>query len=156
MDRTGANFYRCVDMMKKRLGAKPIAIQLPIHEAENYGGLIDLVKMKAVVWKDETMGADFTYEEIPADLKDKANEYRALLVEAAVEMDDSLIENYLNGIEISEEDLKRCIRKATISGAFVPVLNGTAFKNKVPLRMEKTKTISVKTLSVNQRVCKTL
>jgi elongation factor G len=130
MDRTGANFYRCVDMMKTRLGAKPIAIQLPIHEAENYGGLIDLVKMKAVVWKDETMGADFTYEEIPADLKAKADEYRAQLVEAAVEMEDALMENYLNGGEISEEDLKRCIRKATITGAFVPVLNGTAFKNK--------------------------
>lgn len=130
MDRTGANFYRCVDMMKTRLGAKPVPIQLPIHEAENYGGLIDLVKMKAVVWKDETMGADFTYEEIPADLKDKAEEYRSLLVESAVEMEDQLMEKYLNGEEISEEDLKRCIRKATISGAFVPVLNGTAFKNK--------------------------
>lgn len=130
MDRTGANFYRCVDMMKTRLGAKPVPIQLPIHEAENYGGLIDLVKMKAVVWKDETMGADFTYEEIPADLKSKAEEYRSLLVESAVEMEDQLMEKYLGGEEISEEDLKRCIRKATIAGSFVPVLNGTAFKNK--------------------------
>jgi len=130
MDRTGANFYRCVDMMKTRLGAKPIPIQLPIHEAENYGGLIDLVKMKAVVWKDETMGADFTYEEIPSDLKSKAEEYRSLLVESAVEMEDQLMEKYLGGEEISEEDLKRCIRKATIAGSFVPVLNGTAFKNK--------------------------
>ncbi len=130
MDRTGANFYRCVDMMKTRLGAKPVPIQLPIHEAENYGGLIDLVKMKAVVWKDETMGADFTYEEIPADMQAKADEYRALLVESAVEMEDQLMENYLNGMDISEADLKRCIRKAAISGAFVPVLNGTAFKNK--------------------------
>ena len=130
MDRTGANFYRCVDMMKTRLGAKPIAIQLPIDEAEDYGGLIDLVKMKAVVWKDATMGADFTYEEIPAHLQAKAKEYREALVEAAVEQDDALMEGYLNGKEISEEDLKRCIRKATIAGAFVPVLNGTAFKNK--------------------------
>jgi elongation factor G len=130
MDRTGANFYRCVEMMKTRLGAKPIAIQLPIDEAEDYGGLIDLVKMKAVVWKDETMGADFTYEEIPAHLLAKAKEYREALVEAAVEQDDVLMEGYLGGAEISEEDLKRCIRKATIAGAFVPVLNGTAFKNK--------------------------
>jgi len=130
MDRTGANFYRCVDMMKTRLGAKPIPIQLPINEAEDYGGLIDLVKMKAVVWKDETMGADFAYEEIPADLKAKADEYRAMLVEAAVEQDDALMDAYLNGAEISEADLKRCIRAATINGSFVPVLNGTAFKNK--------------------------
>ena len=130
MDRTGANFYRCVDMMKTRLGAKPIPIQLPINQAEDYGGLSDLVKMKAVVWKDETMGADFTYEEIPADHKEKAEEYRAMLVEAAVEQDDALMDAYLNGAEISEADLKRCIRQAAIAGAFVPVLNGTAFKNK--------------------------
>ncbi|MDX2082632.1 MAG: elongation factor G [Rickettsiales bacterium] len=130
MDRVGANFYRCVDMMKTRLGARPIPIQLPIHEAENYGGLIDLIKMKAVVWKDETMGADYTLEEIPADLLDKAKEYREQLIEAAVEQDDALMEKYLGGEEISEADLKACIRKATIAGAFVPVLNGTAFKNK--------------------------
>jgi elongation factor G len=130
MDRTGANFYRCVEMMKTRLGANPLPIQLPISEAENYGGLIDLVRMKAVVWKDETMGADYTLEEIPADLLDKANKYREELVEAAVEQDDDLMESYLGGEEISEADLKRCIRKGTISGTFVPVLNGTAFKNK--------------------------
>ncbi|MBM3580116.1 MAG: elongation factor G, partial [Alphaproteobacteria bacterium] len=130
MDRIGANFYRCVDMMKTRLGARPVPVQLPIHEAENYGGLIDLIKMKAVVWKDETMGADYTLEAIPADLLDKAKQYREQLVEAAVEQDDQLMEKYLGGEEISEDDLKRCIRKATIAGAFVPVLNGTAFKNK--------------------------
>ena len=130
MDRTGANFYRCVDMMKTRLGARPVPIQLPIHEAENYGGLIDLVQMKAVVWKDETMGADYTLEEIPADLLDKAKQYREELIEAAVEQDDNLMEKYLGGEEIAIEDLKRCIRQAAISGAFVPVLNGTAFKNK--------------------------
>jgi elongation factor G len=130
MDRIGANFYRCVDMMKTRLGARPVPIQLPIHEAENYGGLIDLVKMKAVVWKDETMGADYSLEEIPADLMDKAKQYREQLVEAAVEQDDALMEKYLGGEVISEEELKKCIRKATIAGAFVPVLNGTAFKNK--------------------------
>ena len=130
MDRVGANFYRCVDMMKTRLGARPVPVQLPIHEAENYGGLIDLIRMKAVVWKDESMGADYTLEEIPADLLEKANQYREQLVEAAVEQDDVLMEKYLGGEEISEADLKRCIRQATISGAFVPVLNGTAFKNK--------------------------
>ncbi len=130
MDRTGANFYRCVDMMKTRLGARPIPVQLPIHEAEDYGGLIDLIRMKAVVWKDETMGADFSLEEIPADLLSKAKEYREQLVEAAIEQDDALMESYLAGEEISEADLKRCIRQATIAGAFVPVLNGTAFKNK--------------------------
>lgn len=130
MDRIGANFYRCVDMMKSRLGARPIPIQLPIDEAENYGGLIDLVKMKAVVWKDETIGADFTYEAIPAHLQEKANQYREQLIEAAVEQDDQLMEKYLVGEEISEEELKKCIRSATIAGIFVPVLNGTAFKNK--------------------------
>jgi elongation factor G len=130
MDRTGANFYRCVEMMKARLAAKPLVIQLPIHEGEDYGGLIDLVKMKAVVWRDETMGADFAYEEIPADLKDKAEEYRQNMVEMAVEQDDELMDKYLNGGEISEEELKKCIRKGTINASFVPVLNGTAFKNK--------------------------
>lgn len=130
MDRIGANFFRCVDMMKSRLGARPIPVQLPIDQAENYGGLIDLIKMKAVVWKDETMGADYTLEEIPAHLKEQANEYRQQLVEAAIEQDDALMEAYLGGEEISEADLKKCIRKATIAGAFVPVLNGTAFKNK--------------------------
>ncbi len=130
MDRIGANFYRCVDMMKTRLGARAIPIQLPIYESENYGGLIDLLKMKAVVWKNESLGADYSFEEIPADLLDKANEYREQLIEAAVEQDDALMEKYLAGEEIAEEDLKKCIRKATISGAFVPVLNGSAFKNK--------------------------
>lgn len=130
MDRTGANFYRCVDMMKTRLGARAIPVQLPINEAEEYGGLIDLIKMKAVVWRDETMGADFAYEEIPADHLEKAKKYREMLVEAAIEQDDALMESYLGGEEISEENLKKCIRQATIAGAFVPVLNGTAFKNK--------------------------
>ncbi len=130
MDRIGANFYRCVEMMKSRLGARPVPIQLPINEAENYGGLIDLVKMKAVVWKDESMGADYTLEEIPSDLLEKAKQYREQLIEVAVEQDDALMERYLSGESISEDELKACIRKATIAGAFVPVLNGTAFKNK--------------------------
>ncbi len=130
MDRVGANFYRCVEMMKKRLGAKALPIQLPINEGEDYGGLIDLVKMKAVVWKDETMGADFTYEEIPADHKERADEYRNNLVETAVEQDDELMERYLEGGDVTEAELMSCIRKGTLAGTFVPVLNGTAFKNK--------------------------
>lgn len=130
MDRVGANFYRCVEMMKKRLGANALPIQLPINEGEDYGGLIDLVKMKAVVWKDETMGADFTYEEIPADHKERADEYRNNLVETAVEQDDELMERYLEGGDVTEAELMSCIRKGTLAGTFVPVLNGTAFKNK--------------------------
>jgi len=130
MDRVGANFYRCVEMMKNRLGARAVPIQLPINEAEDYGGLIDLVQMKAVVWKDESMGADYVLEDIPADLVEKANKYREELIEAAVEQDEALMEKYLGGEEISEAELKSCIRKATIAGDFVPVLNGTAFKNK--------------------------
>ncbi len=130
MDRVGANFYRCVDMMKTRLGARAVPIQLPISEAEDYGGLIDLVKMKAVIWDGDQMGASYSYKDIPADLVEKSSKYREELLEAAVEQDDDLMEKYLNGEEISELDLKNCIRKATISGSFVPVLNGTAFKNK--------------------------
>ena len=130
MDRVGANFYRCVDMMKTRLGARPVPIQLPISEAEDYGGIIDLVKMKAVIWDGDQMGASYSYQDIPEDLIEKSNKYREELIEAAVEQDDELMEKYLNGEEISESDLKKCIRKATISGSFVPVLNGTAFKNK--------------------------
>jgi len=130
MDRVGANFYRCVEMMKTRLGAKAIPIQLPIDEAENYGGLIDLVKMKAVVWKDESMGADYQLEDIPADLIEKAKKYREELVEVVVDQDEALMEKYLGGEELTEAELKSCIRKATIAGEMVPVLNGTAFKNK--------------------------
>jgi elongation factor G len=130
MDRVGANFYRCVEMMKSRLAAKPLIVQLPINEGEDYGGLIDLVKMKAVVWKNESLGAEFTYEEIPSFMKERADEYRNALVEMAVEQDDEIMEKYLGGEEISEEQLKKCIRKGTVASAFVPVLNGTAFKNK--------------------------
>ena len=130
MDRTGADFYRCVDMIVDRLGATPLVCQLPIGSEEKYLGLIDLVKMKAVVWKDENLGAEYEYQEIPADLADKAAEYRLKLLEAAVEQDDAIMEKYLNGEEISESDLKACIRKGTINLSFVPVLNGTAFKNK--------------------------
>jgi elongation factor G len=131
MDRTGANFYRCVEMISKRLGANPLVVQLPIGEGEEYGGLIDLIKMKSVIWDGEALGATFSYQDIPADLVDKANEYREQLVEAAVEQNDELMEKYLEeGEEPTEEQLIACIRKGTINNSFVPILNGTAFKNK--------------------------
>jgi elongation factor G len=130
MDRTGADFYRCVDMIIDRLGATPLVTQLPLGSEEKYLGLIDLVKMKAIVWKDESLGAEYEYQEIPAEYAEKAAEYREKLVEMAVEQDDAMMEKYLNGEEISEKELKACIRKGTIGLAFVPVLNGTAFKNK--------------------------
>ena len=130
MDRVGANFKRCVEMMKKRLKANAVLIQIPIGEGENYKGLIDLIKMKAVIWKNETMGADFTYEDIPADLVGWAEESRTKMVEAAVEQDDAIMEKYLSGEDISEHEIKSCLRKGVLSSALVPVLNGTAFKNK--------------------------
>lgn len=130
MDRIGANFFRCVQMIEDRLGAQPLVVHLPIGAESEFGGLVDLVKMKAVVWNDESMGASYTLEDIPADLQDQANEYRAKLIEQAVEMDDTALEKYLEGEEPSEELLKKCIRKGTIGLRFVPVLCGTAFKNK--------------------------
>ena len=130
MDRMGADFYRCVDMMVDRLGCNPLVLQLPIGAEENYQGLIDLVKMKALIWRDESLGAKWDEEEIPADLADKAAEYRDKLIEAAVEQDDAAMEAYLEGNEPDEETLRKCIRQGTIKGELVPVLNGTAFKNK--------------------------
>ncbi len=130
MDRIGANFFRCVDMIVDRLGAKPLVTQLPIGSEQNYFGLIDLVRMKALKWKDETLGAEYTVEDIPEDLAEQAAEYRTKLVEMAVEMDDQALEAYLAGEDPSEDTLKLCIRKGTVTGKFVPVLNGAAFKNK--------------------------
>lgn len=130
MDRMGADFYRCVDMIIERLGAVPLVTQLPIGAEAEFAGLIDLVKMKGVVWKDENLGADYEYVDIPADLADKAAEYRIQLVETAVEQDDELMGKYLDGEEPTEEELISCIRKGTIALDFVPVLCGTAFKNK--------------------------
>jgi elongation factor G len=130
MDRIGSNFYRCVDMIKDRLGANTLVIQLPVGNEADHKGIVDLRKMKAIIWDDESLGASFHEEEIPADLKDKALEYRKLLVEAAVEMDDAAMEAYLNGNEPSIEVLDKCIRKGTISMKFVPILCGASFKNK--------------------------
>jgi len=130
MDRTGADFYRCVDMIIDRLGAVPLVTQLPIGSESDYAGHVDLVKMKAVIWSGEELGAKFDYHDIPEDLADKAAEYREKLIETAVEQDDDAMEAYLEGNEPDEETLVKCIRKGTIGLAFVPVLCGTAFKNK--------------------------
>ena len=130
LDRTGADFFRCVDMIKERLGAKPLVIQVPIGIEASLTGVVDLVKMKAQVWKNEALGAEWEYKEIPDDLKEITQKYRTELVEMAVEQDEKLMEAYLNGDEIKEEDLIRCIRKGTLNFSFVPILTGSAFKNK--------------------------
>ncbi|BAE51937.1 elongation factor G [Paramagnetospirillum magneticum] len=130
MDRIGANFYRCVDMIVDRLGARPLVMHLPIGEESGYIGLVDLLRNVAVIWKDESLGAEFEDQPIPADLVEKAAQYRAQLIETAVEMDDEAMEQYLGGEEPSFEVLQACIRKGTISRTFVPVLCGSAFKNK--------------------------
>jgi len=130
MDRTGANFFRTVEMIIDRLGANPLVIHLPIGTESEFVGVVDLIQMKAIRWKDETMGAEYVVEEIPDDLKEKADEYRVKLIETAVEQDDAALEAYLAGEEPSEEVLKKCIRKGTLAAKFVPVLCGSAFKNK--------------------------
>ena len=130
MDRTGADFYRCVDMIVDRLGARPLVLQLPVGSEDQLKGVVDLIRMKAIIWKNEALGAEFTYEDIPADLADKAAEYRAQMIETAVEQDDDIMEAYLAGNEPTEEQLKKCIRKGTIAANFVPVFCGSAFKNK--------------------------
>ena len=130
MDRIGANFYRCVDMIVDRLGARSMVLHLPIGEESNYAGLVDLVRNCAVIWKDESLGAEFEDAPIPADLVEKAAEYRKQLIEMAVEMDDDAMEAYLEGKEPDVETLKKCIRKGAIAMTFVPVLCGSAFKNK--------------------------
>jgi elongation factor G len=130
MDKIGADFFQCLKDIVDRLGARPVAVQLPIGAESQFKGIIDLVRMVGVVWDDETLGAKYHDIEIPADLKDQAIEYRERLIEAAVELDDEVMTAYLEGKEPDEATLKRLIRKATISGAFFPVLCGSAFKNK--------------------------
>ncbi|HUO87931.1 MAG TPA: elongation factor G [Rhizomicrobium sp.] len=130
MDRTGADFPRCVQMMIDRLGTRPMVITWPLGTESDFKGIVDVVKMKALVWHDEQLGAKFDEVDIPAEYADKAKELRAQLVEMAVEEDDKLLEAYLEGNEPSEADLKRCIRKGTTNFRFVPVMCGSAFKNK--------------------------
>ena len=130
MDRTGADFDRCVKMMVDRLGTVPLVLQLPLGAEADYSGIIDLISMKAVRWKDETLGAEFVEEDISSSDLSRAEEYREKLLEAVVEQDEAALEAYLDGTEPSGETLRKCIRKGTIAGDFVPVLNGSAFKNK--------------------------
>jgi elongation factor G len=130
MDKIGADFSRCVEEINTKVGGRPICIQLPIGSESSFKGVIDLLRMKAVVWEDEGLGAKYHDEEIPADLKAKADEYRHIMIEAAVEMDDDVMSAYLDGQEPSIDALKRCIRKAVKQISFVPVLCGSAFKNK--------------------------
>ena len=130
MDKTGADFYKCLQDIIDRLGAKPIAIQLPIGSENNFKGLVDLVRMKGVVWEDEALGANFKDIDIPEDMVEQAKEYREKMIEAAVELDDDALALFLDGKEPDEATLKRLIRKAVLTGAFYPVLCGSAFKNK--------------------------
>jgi elongation factor G len=130
MDKIGADFFQCMKDIVDRLGAKPVAIQLPIGSEQQFKGLIDLVRMKGVIWNDESLGAKYEDIEIPADMLDQAKEYREKMVEAAVELDDDALSAFLDGKEPDEATLKRLIRKAVITGAFYPVLCGSAFKNK--------------------------
>jgi elongation factor G len=130
MDKTGADFYMCVADIKEKLGARPVPLQIPIGAESSFTGLVDLIKMKALIWEGDDKGAKFREEEIPADLVDKANEFRATMVEAAVEMDDDAMGAYLEGQEPDADTLKKLIRKATVAGKFYPMLCGSAFKNK--------------------------
>ncbi len=130
MDRIGANFYRCLDMIVDRLGARPLAMQLPIGSEAEFRGMVDLLKMKAIIYTGDTADSPIEEQEIPADLKAKAEEYHAKLIETAVEQDEKAMEDYLEGKEVSLETLKKCIRKGTLAQDFVPVFCGTAFKNK--------------------------
>ena len=130
MDKIGADFFMCLDDIKEKLGARAVPLQLPIGSETTFKGIIDLLRMKAIVWDGDDKGAKFTEQDIPADLLDKAVEFRGLMVEAAVEMDDDALGAYLDGKEPDIETLKKCIRKATVTRAFYPMLCGSAFKNK--------------------------
>jgi len=130
MDRVGADFYRCVDMVKTILGAKPMPIQLPIGQEEDFQGVIDLVANKAIIWSGEEMGAKYDVVDIPEEYQEKAEQYREEMFEMAVEMDDAVLEAYFEGEYPDEATLKRLIRKGCLEGAFIPMTCGTAFKNK--------------------------
>ena len=130
MDRSGADFFETVQQMKDILGANPCPVQIPIGAEENFKGVIDLIKMKAILWHDETMGAEYSIEDIPADLLDEAKEWHDKMVENAANFDDALMEKYLEGVEPSEEELIAAIRKATISMDLTPMVLGSSYKNK--------------------------
>ncbi len=130
MDRVGAEFFRVVDEIAERLGHTAVPVNLPIGAEEGFKGVIDLVRMKAIVWNDEAMGAEYAVEDIPAELADQADEYREKLLDAVLVYDDELMEAYLEGEEVDEARLKTCIRQAVLDIEVIPVLCGTAFKNK--------------------------
>jgi elongation factor G len=130
MDKLGADFDKSVESIRDRLGVKAVPIQLPVGQESDLKGIVDLVRMKAVIWDNDGLGASFRDEEIPADLKAKADAARQYLIDNAVELDDEAMEAYLEGNEPSEETLKKCLRKAVLTGAFYPILCGSAFKNK--------------------------
>ena len=130
LDRTGADFFRCVDMIKERLGAKPLVMQIPVGIESSLKGVVDLIKMKAIIWKNEDLGAAWEETDIPDDLIEISKKYRQELVETAVEQNEKLMESYLNGDDIKNDDLIACIRKGCLNFDFVPVLTGSAFKNK--------------------------
>ena len=130
MDRIGANFFRVEEQIRERLKANPIPIQIPIGAEDNFRGVVDLVRMKAYVWNDEKKPTDYVEEEIPAEVKDKAEEYRAKLIEAVSETDDSLMEKFFAGEELSEEEIKKGIKAGCLRMTITPMLCGTAFKNK--------------------------
>eukprot|EP01024_Parvocaulis_polyphysoides_P068230 TRINITY_DN8284_c0_g1_i1.p1 TRINITY_DN8284_c0_g1~~TRINITY_DN8284_c0_g1_i1.p1 ORF type:complete len:645 (+),score=149.97 TRINITY_DN8284_c0_g1_i1:1434-3368(+) len=130
MDRMGADFFNCKDMMIKNLGANPLVLQVPIGAEDNFKGVVDLVTMKALIWTGEELGANWDEADIPEDLVDVANEYREKLIETAVEQDDEWIDKFLEGETPGPDDLRKLIRKGTLNQSFVPVLCGSAFKNK--------------------------
>jgi elongation factor G len=130
MDKTGADFYMCLADIAEKLGARAVPLQIPVGAESSYQGVVDLLKMKAILWEGDDKGAKFAETDIPADLVDKANEFRAAMIEAAVEMDDEVLAAYFDGKEPDVATLKKCIRKATITRAFYPMMCGSAFKNK--------------------------
>ena len=130
MDKIGADFDRSVEMVKERLGAKPLVLQIPIGSESSLKGVVDLIEMRAIIWEDETLGAKFNYEDIPSDLQDKASKYREEMIETVVELDESAMEKYLEGEELDISTIKSLIRKGTCANEFYPVFCGSAFKNK--------------------------
>lgn len=135
MDRSGANFYNVESQMRSRLGANPVPIVIPVGAEDTFTGVIDLLKMKYINWNEADQGMTFTYEEIPADLVDKAEEYRTKMIEAAAETSEELMDKYLGGEELSEDEIVAALRARTIAGEIIPMLCGSAFKNKGVQRM---------------------
>ena len=130
MDRMGADFQRCLGMMRERLGAPAVAVQIPLGEEQDFRGVVDLISMKAVVWEESTLGAGYQLADVPEEVQDEAEEYRQLLVEAVAEADETLLEKYLEGHAISNDEIETALRRATVELQLVPVLCGAAFKNK--------------------------